>query len=298
MRPLCDMSTLLQSAAAACLLAFLAIGPAAAQKPASPAPDPTVVEAKHRSALMSREVPYRVVLPRGYDSAAGRSRRWPVVYLLHGLSGHYDNWTNKNPGGLVTDDFIIVTPEGGDGWYTDSATVPSDRYESYLMQELIPEIDARYRTISERRGRAVAGLSMGGYGSIKFGLKYPDRFYMVGSFSGALDAPTRAQASKSLRPSLDSVYGPADSETRWRNDIFWIADLMAPDDIAKLPFIYIDCGTEDPFFGINDGFSELLLRKKIPHEFRQLPGRHEWPYWNVQVHEFLDLAVRKLALSK
>lgn len=262
-------------------------------KPA-PAPDPTVIEAKHKSLLMSREMPYRLVLPRGYDSPGNKERRWPVAYLLHGLTGHYDNWTNKNPGGLVTDEFIIVTPEGGDGWYTDSATVPSDRFESYFIQELIPEIDARYRTMSERRGRAVAGLSMGGYGSIKFGLKYPDKFYIVGSFSGALDAPLRSQNSKTLRPSLDSVFGSVDSETRWRNDIFWIADLMSPDEIRNLPLIYMDCGTEDPFFGYNRVFSELLLRKKIPHEFRQLPGKHEWPYWNVQVKEFLSLAAKRL----
>ena len=79
-------------------------------------------------------------------------------------------------------------PEGDDGWYTDSATVPNDKYETYIIKELIPEIDKKFRTLADREHRIIAGLSMGGYGSIKFGLKYPNLFSIVGSFSGAFDA--------------------------------------------------------------------------------------------------------------
>lgn len=286
---------------AAALLVFAAVSASLAQTSTptpAPKPDKTVIEAKHKSALMGRVMPYRVVLPRGYGAAVNAKKRWPVVYLLHGLTGHYDNWTNKNPGAFVTDDFIIVTPEGGDSWYTDSATAPADGYETYFTDELIPEIDSKYRTRADRSGRAVAGLSMGGYGSIKFGLKYPDKFYLVGSFSGALDAPLRSQNSKTLKPSLDSVFGPVDSRTRWENDIFWIADLMSSEEIAKLPFIYFDCGTEDGFFGYNRVFADLLLKKKIPHEFRELPGKHEWKLWNTQVQEFLRLASKRLDRGK
>src|SRR5207248_10367596 len=106
------------------------------------------------------------------------TRRYPVIYLLHGFGGHYNNWTDKTKVAQYAKQygFLIVTPEGADGWYTDSVSAPNDRYESYIIQELIPEIDKTYRTLADRDHRAVAGLSMGGYGSVKFGLKYPDRF--------------------------------------------------------------------------------------------------------------------------
>src|SRR5688572_19279520 len=81
------------------------------------------------SKLMAREMPYRVILPNGYDAKEKASVRYPVVYLLHGLSGHFDNWTDKTKLAAYAGqfDFVVVTPEGGDGWYTDSATAASDR---------------------------------------------------------------------------------------------------------------------------------------------------------------------------
>lgn len=280
-------------------LALCAAVPICAQAPKpSPEPDKTVIEGKHRSGLMARDMPYRVVLPRGYSTAANAEKRWPVVYLLHGLTGHFDNWTNKNPGAFVTEDFIIVTPEGGDGWYSDSVTAPNDKYESYLIKELIPEIDAKYRTLKERGGRAVAGLSMGGYGAVKFGIKYPESFYLVGSFSGVMDAPARSQTMRLLQPTLHAVFGSVENEARWKNDIGWLVDLMSAEEIASLPFIYLDCGIDDVYFGANKVFADVLLRKKIPHEFRQLPGKHEWKYWNVQVQEFLRIASAKLVRGK
>jgi hypothetical protein len=103
------------------------------------------------SKLMGREMPYRIVLPDGYSTDSS-SKRYPVIYLLHGLTGHYDKWTDKTklaslPTGGNT---IIVTPEGEDGWYTDSAAKPNDKYESYIIKELIPEIDTKFRTIADR----------------------------------------------------------------------------------------------------------------------------------------------------
>ena len=245
------------------------------------------------SKLMARDVPYRVVLPTDYASS---KERYPVIYLLHGLAGHYDNWTDKTKLAEFAANykFIIVTPEGGDGWYTDSSTVPNDKYESYVIQELIREIDNRFRTDAERRGRAIAGLSMGGYGAIKFGLKYPNLFSIVGSFSGALDAPLRGPKSEFLRPSIISVFGPDDSKTRKDNDIYGIIRAMSADQIKNIPFIYLDCGTEDSFFQTNRDFDALLVEKKTPHEFRELPGKHEWTYWDAQIQEFLRVADKRL----
>ena len=256
---------------------------------------PTVQSYKLNSNLMRREMPYRVVLPTNYKNSNEKTF-YPVVYLLHGLTGHFDNWTDKTK--LVEHaakyNFIIVTPEGNNGWYTDSASVPNDKYESYIVQELIPEIDKNYRTLKDKKHRVIAGLSMGGYGSVKFGLKYPEMFSLVGSFSGALGAGTWTQKDISAKgviaESLLGVFGIENSQTRRTNDVFKLVREMSPDKYKTLPFIYVDCGTEDFLYQNNRNFADLLVEKKIPHEFRQLPGKHDWRFWNSQIQEFLEVS--------
>ncbi len=257
---------------------------------------------KLNSKLMAREMPYRVILPEGYGNPQNKNvtakpLSYPVIYLLHGLTGHFDNWADKSK---LTDytknyNYIIVMPEGDNGWYTDSASVSNDKYESYIVQELIPEIDKKYRTISDRQHRAIAGLSMGGYGSVKFGLKYPEKFILVGSFSGALQAASLTEKMlgngwKALTDSIVGVYGADDSQTRKENDVFKIVREMPAEKAKNLPFIYFDCGTEDGLIATNREFSGLLLEKKIPHEFRELPGIHDWKFWNAEVKEFLEVS--------
>jgi len=252
------------------------------------------------SKLLKRKTWFSVVLPDGYENGAARGHVYPVIYLLHGLSGHFENWFAKTAIKTYADgyDVIVVTPEGGDGWYTDSATVPNDKYETYVLQEIIPEIDNRFHTDAERRSRAIAGLSMGGYGAIKFGLKHPEMFSLVGSFSGALDAPLKSEKSAFLRPSIASVFGADDSRTRAENDIFSLIRNVSQEKIKSFPFIYLDCGTEDSFLATNRDFDALLIEKKVPHEFRELPGKHDWEYWGQQVNEFLRVAENKLLIRR
>jgi S-formylglutathione hydrolase FrmB len=254
------------------------------------------------SKLMARSMPYRVILPSGYHAREKATERYPVIYLLHGLSGHFDNWTNKTKLAEYAAGFgyIIVTPEGGDGWYTDSASVPNDRYETYITDELIPEIDKKYRTVADRNGRAIAGLSMGGYGAFKFGLKYPEKFVLAGSFSGALGATSlnEKNAGAWITKSITSVFGSESSETRRANDIFRIVGEMPAEKTKQLPFLYFDCGTEDFLAANNREFMQLLVEKKIRHEYRQLPGGHNWIYWDAQVREFLRLGERFFQPSK
>ena len=274
-----------------CGLSFAAHAQTAKPKPALPA---NVENYQLNSKLMAREMPYRVVLPANYK--AEKDRRYATIYLLHGLTGHFDNWTDRTKLAefAAKYNYIFVTPEGGNGWYSDSGSVPNDKYESYIVQELIPEIDKNFRTISDKNHRAVAGLSMGGYGSIKFGLKYPEKFVLVGSFSGALQAASLSEKMvattgwKALVDSITSVYGADDSPTRTANDVFKIVREMPADKAKTLPFIYLDCGTEDGLIVTNREFSTLLLEKKIPHEFRQLPGIHDWKFWDAQIQEFLE----------
>ena len=281
----------------ACLFLLVLSAFVNAQAPAAKTKlPPNVSETQIVSKLMGRAMPYRVILPKNY--LRSRQKRYPVVYLLHGLFGSRENWTTltKLPSYAQNYDFIIVNPEGENGWYTDSATNANDRFESYIIKELIPEIDARYRTKATRGERVIAGLSMGGYGALKFGVKYPEMFTLAGSFSGALGATSyrSTPALAILLKSLEETFGPVGSETRRSNDLFALVRDASAEKVKSLPFIYLDCGTEDFLFQNNREFVSLLVEKKIPHEFRELPGGHEWPYWDGQVAEFLRLAERHL----
>ncbi|MBX3283313.1 MAG: esterase family protein [Acidobacteria bacterium] len=254
-------------------------------------------EEKLASKLMAREMPYRVILPAEYDAA--KAERFPVIYLLHGLYGHYTNWTDKTKVAeyAAAYRFVIVMPEGGDGWYVDSPLSPNEKYESYIVKELIPEVDAKFRTKADRSDRIVAGLSMGGYGALKFGLKDPDLFTLVGSFSGAFGTSDFTEKTAGeIGKKVDSVFGPLDSDTRRANDVFLLIGAVA--DAKKLPFIYLSCGTEDFLFASNRDLDSLLVKQKLPHEYREHPGIHDWAFWDDQIREFLAVADRHLAAQK
>lgn len=241
---------------------------------------------------MGRDMPYRVIAP--VEKSVAKDTRYPVIYLLHGLTGHFNNWTDLTKLSDYANGYkvIIITPEGGDGWYTDSVSNDKEKWESYIIQELIPEVDKKFRTNAGRNQRAIAGLSMGGFGALKFGLKYPDKFVLAGSFSGALGAAqiTEKTLPGAIGKTIDGIFGPVESETRKSNDIFAIIRSITPEKAKTIPFIYLDCGTEDFLFQNNREFVNLLVEKKVPHEYRQLPGAHDWKYWDKQVQEFLQLA--------
>jgi S-formylglutathione hydrolase FrmB len=254
-----------------------------------------------QSKLINTTLPYNVILPPDYNTA--RTSRYPVLYLLHGLTGHYNDWIARTNIADYAAQYrlIVVMPEGNNSWYVDSATVPTDKYESYILQELIPDVQRRYRTIEARYGRAIAGLSMGGYGAFKFGLKYPDRFAFAGSISGAFAVTnyTEKETGKgSAWETFLKLFGPVGSETRQKNDLFELIQLIAPGQVTSLPYFYFDCGTEDApvIFNSNHELNERMLQKKIPHEYRELPGNHSWGYWDSQVQEVLKIAAQKIRL--
>jgi len=253
-----------------------------------------------QSKLVGKSLPYSVVLPPGYNERrVNEPTHYPVLYLLHGLTGHYSDWLSKTKLTQYATQYrlIIVTPEGNDGWYTDGAAVPTDKYESYILEELIPDVERRFRAIKAREGRAIAGLSMGGYGALKFGVKYPERFIFAASMSGALDAATinvdnPRSTWEALRVSVQQTYGSLGSATRAANDLHRLIRDFPAERLASLPFLYLDCGTGDHLIATNRELATILLERKIPHEFRQLPGKHDWVYWDRQVQEVLRMASR------
>jgi S-formylglutathione hydrolase FrmB len=248
------------------------------------------------SKLMNRQMPYRVLVPVGYDQDSGKENKYPVIYLLHGLTGHNNDWSDqtKLEEYTASSPYLIVMPEGDNGWYTDSETVEHQNYESYIIRELIPEIEKKFGVKKNRESRAIAGLSMGGFGALKFGVKYPEKFVLAGSFSGAIGAARIPLALvKNMQVVHDSVkvsFGETGSKNRKENDLFLLYKDLPGEKKKNLPFIYVDCGTEDFLIGDNRNFADLLFKEKISHEVRFLPGVHNWKFWDSQIQEFLELS--------
>ena len=275
----------------ACLLLLLSVQSALAQKIASSenAGDVRVEEHIFHSASLGRDMHYLILLPHDYSGGS----RFPVLYLLHGLYGDYKNWDTKTRLEHIAGQYslLIVTPDADDSWYTNSATEPADKFEDYIARDLISEIDRKYRTVAEKRARAIAGLSMGGYGAVKFALSYPDRFAFAGSLSGAFNA---TQNLDDLRPEfrnqLRQVFGNAGSATRTDNDVF----LLLKSSRHRYPYFYLACGSSDFFLGTNRALAARLSAQKIPYEYHETPGDHTWEYWDAGLTPLLQAVARAL----
>jgi S-formylglutathione hydrolase FrmB len=197
----------------------------------------------------------------------------PVVYLLHGYSGGYDNWIKRVPQlkqYVHEYNLIVVCPDGGySSWYFDSPVDAGSRYETYIGNEVPDFIDSAYHTIKSRDARAITGLSMGGHGGLFLGLRHADRFGACGSMSGGVDL--RA----SLRYDIAKWLGDTTSEVVKNYSVIDLIE-QYPRDSLK---IIIDCGTEDFFYSINHALHEKMLQLKIPHDYIERPGKHDWAYW-------------------
>jgi S-formylglutathione hydrolase FrmB len=255
------------------------------------------------SRLNKRELLYCVILPNDYESSKGKRA---VLYLLHGLFGRFDNWiTNTKLTEYVENlSFIVVCAEGENGWWTDSTEIESNFYESYLTEELIPDVERKFNVRAERNSRAIAGLSMGGYGAFKLAFRRPEMFCFAASTSGAFHAAEICENRnhdewKELLPSITQVFGDAQNKKkRQENDLFQLASDFPSEQISRLPRFYFDCGTEDAFLPINQRLAELFRRRKIAHEFGQFAGMHDWCYWDRQIKRILSVAENFLSADQ
>lgn len=241
-----------------------------------------------KSESLGREMHFRIILPADHDSAA---RRYPVLYLLHGLTGHYVDWESRTH----LDDYvaglplIVAMPEGDDSWYTNSATNPQEKWEDYIVKDFIPYVDSHFRTIQTRHARAIAGLSMGGYGAMKLALKYPGMFVFAGSMSGALNVAndTHPFNVATFNEQVEKIYGPMGSSTHAENDPFALAAKVK--DPSSLPYLWLACGTEDHLVETNHEFINLLVKQKIPHFYEESAGAHTWKFWDEHLPPMLWL---------
>jgi putative tributyrin esterase len=250
-----------------------------------------------QSESLSREMHYRILLPANYSASA---RSFPVLYLLHGWHGDYKNWTTLTDLTHYAENLpiIIVMPDANDSWYVNSATVPQDKFEQYIIRDLIAEVDQHWRTLRSPHRRAIAGLSMGGYGAVKFALKYPGTFGIAGSISGAFNATeTELSASRAdLAPSLDAAFGAANSTVRADNDVIVAADKAVP---ARTAYLYLDCGTQDvSFLQSNRKLVSKLSERNLAYEYHETPGAHTWEYWDTRLPNLLAAIVKRIAPQK
>ncbi len=277
------------------LFLLLHAGVALAQKkPATPVSAENrnilIKDAVFHSASLERDMHYRVLIPRGYE----RGDRFPVLYLLHGLYGDYQNWDTRTRLENYANNLhlLIVMPDADDSWYTNSATVAADKFEGYIAKDLIAEIDNQYRTIHDAHGRAIAGLSMGGYGAVKLALKYPELFAFAGSLSGAFNAPQNLDNQRpEFRAKLLEVFGNEGSRTRAENDIFLL--LKNPHHVPY-PYFYLACGTADFFLETNRALAQQLSSRNLAYEYHETAGEHTWEYWDGGLKPLLKAMELKL----
>jgi S-formylglutathione hydrolase FrmB len=225
------------------------------------------------SPSMGKSFDALLVLPESHGKTA---ERYPVLYLLHGHSGHFTGWYDIS-GQLKqwADQYkmIIVCPDGDrDSWYVDSPVQKNRKFETFISDELIRHIDSNYKTIANSISRGISGVSMGGYGALYLALKYPSIFGIVGSSSGVLD----------LFPfsgfwNLQTIFGelPKNKEVWKKYNCYSLLDKIQSTNQK----IWIDCGTEDFLIEINRKFHQKLLDKKIEHIYLEKPGSHNIKYW-------------------
>ncbi len=268
-----------------------------------------------QSRLLGQKVHYCVMLPAGYDPAtAGRSpRRYPVLYFLHGLGdneqtlfkgGGWDVIEDLRQQGQISD-FLVVAPEGKRSFYINSAD-GRVRYSDFFIREFIPYIELHYSIRRERSARAISGVSMGGYGALRFAFAFPELFSSVSAQSAALiaESPRPAEAlptGTALSGLLGAVFGnPVDLRHWKQNSPFVLAKENRERIRTTKLAIYFNCGSEDEF-GFDKGAAELhrqLQTEGIRHEYHLYPGNHGAQYFLAHLGEALKFHSRVFAAEE
>lgn len=254
----------------------------------------TMTDVTFRSAALGREMPYRIVMP----SSISAGQKLPVVYLLHGGGGGYRDWTNYSDVSKYAEaGLILVMPEGGSSYYTNSAEHPEDRYEDYIVKDMISEVESRYPAASGRENRAIVGVSMGGYGAVKIAMKHPELFVFAGGISAAVDVPTRPFSIKRLSQWRfhSSIFGPSGSQTRHDNDPYALARTVDPPGMS---YLFLTCGEQEGLLPANRKLAAILAERGFAFEFRIAPGDHNWLQWNTQAPLVFESLIKHIKPGK
>jgi len=267
------------------------------------------------SKTLKYAVHYCVYLPAGYNGVASQPaspQRYPVLYFLHGLGDNEQTLFNSGGWTLLDDlrrqhkigDFLIVAPEGRRAFYVNSAD-GSVRYSDFFLKEFIPYIEGKYRAHAGRPGRAISGISMGGYGALRFAFAHPEMFSAVSAQSAALitDSPQQldvaAHSGAPMGKVLAAVFGDPIDLPHWNeNNAFLLAKSNAA-GLRKLA-IYLNCGQDDNY-GFEKGAAMLdkqLQKERIQHEYHSYPGDHSLGYFLAHFGEVMQFHSQAFGLLK
>ena len=213
---------------------------------------------------------------------------YPTYYLLHGLSDDASAWTRRTSIERYAENypFMIIMPDGGRSWYCDS---PVGQYETYIVKELVPLIDRLFPTRKQAKYRAIGGLSMGGYGALKLGLKYPRVFGSIAAHSSAVAFAHWAGDDTDITE-VPIIAREIDLEA---NDPFALA-LKIP--AQARPQLYFDCGRSDFLHKENEQFDAFLRKNNFPHTYRRYNGAHDWSYWDIHIQDAMSFHAKAMGL--
>jgi enterochelin esterase-like enzyme len=246
------------------------------------------------SKILKMDRKYSVYLPPDYETS---NRSYPVLYLLHGSGDDQTGWVQFGEVNYIADKaikegkstaMIIVMPDANTGRKGYFNSLDGDfLYEDFFFQELIPFIEKTYRVRSEKQYRAVAGLSMGGGGTLIYALHHPEMF----SSACPLSASVRRYNDNRDRRSSDTVSAKTTPEQleayKKQHDAIYLVENM-PDDQKSQVRWYIDCGDDDFLYEGNSNLHIAMRKKEVPHEYRVRDGAHNWSYWRQSLPEVLD----------
>ena len=263
-------------------------------------PTGTVLETRVvKSAILNRDVRYTIYLPADYTSS---NRNYPVVYLLHGYTDDNTGWLqfgeiNRYADKAIADGtippMIIVMPNGDSSWYINSFD-GKEKYEDFFITEFIPSIEKTYHIKADKKYRGIAGLSMGGYGTLNYAFKYPQLFAAAAPLSAGVFADDEVLAMK--EENWENVFGPLFghhltgkdrlNDAWYKNSMLHIAETKSVDELKQVRY-WIDCGDDDFLTKGNCLLHIILTERKIPHEFRVRDGAHNWTYWRTGITDAL-----------
>jgi len=252
-----------------------------------------------KSNTLGRSVKYTIYLPSDYDFS---ERNYPVVYLLHGYTDDNTGWLQFGEINRLVDiaiadgsipPMIIVMPNGDSSWYINSYD-GKEKYEDFFIKEFIPTVEKTYRIKADRRYRGIAGLSMGGYGTLIYSLKYPEMFEAAAPLSAAVFDDEALVNTPDAR--YETVFGQLYgrglkgkerlNKAWYDNSVLKLVESKSQNDLKKVR-LWIDCGDDDFLTKGNSLLHILLVDKMVSHEYRVRDGAHNWTYWRTGIIDAL-----------
>lgn len=279
------------------------------------------------SPAVNRMMKFDIVFPADYWES---EKRYSVLYLLHGYMQNYTVWARNLPGAFYSrnlDNLILVLPDGGNSWFVNFAqneVGQTNNWEDHIIEDVIGYVDKNFRTEARREGRAISGLSMGGFGAFALGLRHPEMFVSIGSTSGALSYARSSGSAIALGlvPQAQNRERSLEDEARLAEADLFISGIINIDNFStqdertprgtafvtedqakaydpfeiiysvpksQMPHIYIDSGTEDGLISDAREMAQLLMINDVPFDFMQSSGRHNSEYWRRSIGHMMAI---------